>query len=85
MDLTVLQYRWLMIALPGGVGLVLLLTLGYLAIWQPRKLPGAAPAKPTPGEWFRSFMPWILIVTYVGLAAWAVIFTIWMAGSPPNW
>jgi heme A synthase len=86
------QYQWLILALVGGASLILSLVLAYLALWRRREgvveegpeRPEQASKGPTRG-WLRSFLPWILIVTYVGLLSWGLAYTLWVARHPPNW
>jgi hypothetical protein len=95
-SLEVLQSRWLILALGGGAGLVLAMILAYLALWRPRAADGsgaAGPAGPPEAapdavaghETPHPPVPWFLILTFVGIAAYAVIYVIVQAVRPPNW
>ena len=86
MFLDVLQYRWLILAMLGGLALVLALVLSYLALWRER----AAADQPKAEEWpFRAWLtftvPWVLALTYVGLAVCVVVYTLAQSAYPPNW
>ena len=91
--LDVLQNQWLLLALGLGVTFVLAMALAYTAIWRPRQAPppsgdGSAPSTPPAefpfGQWMRSYVPWILILTLLFVIAFIVIYTIMAASSPPN-
>lgn len=82
-DLHILQNQWLILALAGGLAAVGLWALAYLAIWRPRA--NAAPQDIKPRWSIRDAVPWILILTSVGLMAWAIVYTLMMAANPPNW
>ncbi len=94
--LDVLQNQWLLLALGLGVIFVLAMALAYTAIWRPRQTPsggeGAAPAhggEPAPaelpfGQWLRSYVPWILILTLLFVIAFMVVYLIMAATTPPN-
>ena len=83
LNLDVLQNRWVLLALAGGVVLVLAMVLACLAVWRPREegLPGgsAGPAR------FSARVPWFLILTIAGIAAYAAIYVLVHAMNPPNW
>ena len=86
----VLQYRWLWASSLGGAALVLGFVLSYLAFWRERGavIDESAPAAgkgPGALAWVRSFVPWILIVTYVGFVIYAIAYTLAVAANPPNW
>ena len=84
--LDVLQNQWLVLALAGGLVLVLCVALYYLALWRPR--PGVN-AQPTPKQpvlnWLLSFLPALLVLTYISVLVFAVVYTLAMARHPPNW
>jgi hypothetical protein len=86
--LDILQYRWLILSLTGGMVLMLGLVLACLAIWRAAS---QTPPRPTgdkeaqPVDRPRAFMPWFLIVVYVATAAYVVVYTLLMAANPPNW
>ncbi|MFB3890611.1 MAG: hypothetical protein ACE15C_01165 [Phycisphaerae bacterium] len=93
----IIQNQWLLLALGLGVVFVLAMALAYTAIWRPRQTPsggeGAAPAQegePAPpgelpfGQWLRSYVPWILILTLLFVIVFMVVYTIMAATTPPN-
>ncbi len=57
------QNEYVILALFGGLALVLLSGLGYMALWRRRRpeVEGAAAF----GRWVRSDLPWAPVVTYV--------------------
>ena len=79
-QLNVLQTQWLAIAMAVGLVLVLGLALYYLAMWRER------PDSPTglPGR-RRWFPPALLMLTYSVVVVVAVVYTLMMIRSPPNW
>jgi hypothetical protein len=83
--LDILQNQWLILSLTGGLAAVLVVVLGYLALWRPRELPpeaGAAPAEGAPRAG-RGLVPWVLTVSIVALLVWAVAYTVMMIFVPP--
>ena len=85
--LDVLQNQWLVVALAGGLVLVLGLVLYYLAMWRQRAedAPAQPPPKQTVLQWLRSFLPALLIVIYIFALAFVVVYTLAMVRHPPNW
>ena len=56
--------QWLILSLGGGLILVLLITLSFIAGWRPR--PPAEQDKPLPAsEATLDFIPWVLTVIYI--------------------
>ena len=82
LNLDVLQNRWLILALSGGVVLVLGTILACLALWRPREEETAESPRSAP---FTARLPWFLLLTFAGLAAWAIIYVLVQAMNPPNW
>lgn len=89
--LNVLQNQWIILALAGGLALLLGLVLAYRALWKQRgdlvsaERVGQASRQRTAGPWLRTFMPWFLLVTYISALLFAVIYTLVMGYNPPNW
>jgi hypothetical protein len=84
--LDVLQTQWIVLALAGGSVLVLIVVLCYLALWRPRLDPAApASGKRSVLQWLRSFLPAILIVTYVLVLVFVIAYTLAVVRHPPNW
>jgi hypothetical protein len=82
--LNVLQNQWLVLALAGGLTIVLWLVLYYLAMWRER--PGAAAQETAPsGRNRRWFPPALLVFVYLFILIWAVVYTLMMIRNPPNW
>jgi hypothetical protein len=75
--LDILQDQWLLLALGGGLVLVLAFAVAYLGYW--RKPSGQADAAG------RRPVPWILILVYVAIPVFAAIYLILHAMNPPNW
>jgi len=81
--LDLLQNQYMMLAIFGGISLVLLSALGYLAMWRPRRPEGQAP--PAGGRRRPAYLPWVLLVTYLATVAYAVVYLLMRAQTPPNW
>ena len=82
--LDILQTQWLVVALAGGLILVLCMVLFYLAMWRRRpdadqSLRASSDAKKT------GAMPWILILAYTFAVVFVVVYTFIMIRHPPNW
>lgn len=87
--LNIQQNQWILLALLGGIALMLLSILIYPATWKPRDTAvdeneAKKQVKSFP-EWIRSFMPSFLIVLFVLLFVWGLIYMIQAVISPPNW
>ncbi len=82
LQLNLLQNQYIMLAFFGGIALVLLSALGYLAMWRTRETEGAGPAL---GGSRRGYMPWVLLVTYAASLIYAVVYVLMRAQTPPNW
>ena len=68
--------QWLILSLGGGVMLVLLICLTYIAGWRPRRPAGERPVPASKAA--LQFVPWVLIVVYI------IIFVYYFA-SPLLW
>jgi len=87
-ELSFTRNRWLIVAYGIGLLLVLLFFLAYAAAKRPRypELYQSAEA-PRPMSWRQSwsFMPWILVLTYVGTFVYSVIDILVKSRYPPNY
>ena len=79
----VLQNDWVILAILGGIVLVLLTCITYLDMWTPRK---EKDGKTVTGwlTWWEG-IPWSLKFIYVALILFVICFTIYRAIVPPNW
>jgi len=85
-ELHVMQNQWLMLALIGGLAVMLVFILGYPALWRRREPPTReADESRSAFDWFRSFMPWILVIVWAATLVYSVVYVIRMALHPPNW
>ena len=82
----VLTYQWLALAIGGGIILLFLTILLYLAIWRPREKLQAERSQEESG-WSHVWRhtPLILILTYVISVIYAVAFSFYVSSHPPNW
>jgi len=75
----------------SGLATLLAVVLAYIAMWRPRvsevtkESALAAERQPSVGYWLVTYMPWLLIVAFVGFAIWVVVYILYMAARPPNW
>jgi len=67
----IIQNQWLILALGGGLVLVLGIALSYIAIWQPRRPPGRIEHQASKST--LQFIPWILVVTYIAILVYYLI------------
>ncbi len=88
LDLDVLQNRQIIVTV--GVGLVLVLSffLSSVPMKRPRK-PERYQSEETPGPftWREvwNYVPWILILVYVGTFVYSIIDITWKSMHPPNY
>ena len=81
---TVTQTQTIVVAMLVGLGLALLIVLTHMMLWRPRHRESDAP----PPESWREvwhYMPWALVLTLLGIAAYLATATILAAIHPPNW
>ena len=86
--LEVLQNRQVILTAGTGLLLVLSFFLAYLSMKRPR-LPERFQSDETPGPftWREvwSYMPWILILVYIGTFLYSIINITWKSMHPPNY
>ena len=76
-EFAALQTQWLMMGLAGGTVVTLLLIMGYLALWEPRRRktePLHLNRKPAWINWFVD-IPWILIFLFVAGLIFSIAYT----------
>lgn len=84
--LNILQNQWLFLALAGGLGVLLMVVLGYVALWRRREEPPSVPGGPgSPSAGSAGYFPMVMIVLIVGLAIWGIVYTLMAVMNPPNW
>ncbi len=76
--LDVLQDQWLILALGGGVVLVLTVIVAYLGYWRTPTKEEGAPDGHGP-------VPWVLILLYAAIPVFAIVYLLFRAACPPNW
>jgi hypothetical protein len=86
--LEVLQNRQLILTAGTGLLLVLAFFLSYLPMKRPR-LPECYQLEEAPGPstWREAwgYMPWILILVYIGTFLYSIIDITWKSLHPPNY
>jgi len=85
-----LQNQYLILAIIGGLALLLLVVLMYPPLWRQRDKSTEETVKEADQaqsgvQWLRSFMPWYLLILYIAMAVWAVGYVIKMSRHPPTW
>jgi hypothetical protein len=85
--LNILQNQWLILALLGGVGLMLLFVLFYWPFWSGRDQaqPNGVDGQPTAATPHHRYMPWVLVVLYLATVIYALVYVFQNAAQPPNW
>jgi hypothetical protein len=87
-NLDVLQNRQVILTVGTGLVLVLLFFLSYLPSKRARN-PERTQSEESPGPftWREvwSYMPWVLILVYVGTFVYSIIDLTWKSMHPPNY
>lgn len=88
--LYVLQNQWIGMSLLAGGVLTLLMCLTYQALWQPRgaeELSEEIKVKDFHSflVWLRSFMPWVIILLFIGSFSFTLFEIVENHSIPPNW
>ena len=80
--------RWVIWALGGGLAFVLAFFLSYLPTQRPRHPERVQSAEsPRPSTWREawSYVPWILVLVYVGIFLYSVTDILHKSHYPPNY
>jgi|WetSurMetagenome_2_1015567.scaffolds.fasta_scaffold1790253_1 hypothetical protein len=72
----VLHNQWLFLTFFGGIMLALIILLGFMTMWQPRRETVIPTSKA---------IPWILILLYFFTVLYAITYVIVRMFFPPNW
>ncbi len=81
------QYQWLFAGLIAGVVIVAIIVLTYFPFWRART-PPVSEERPSGGPvlpWIVAYMPWILILTFIGTLIFAIGYTARSIVHTPNW
>jgi hypothetical protein len=87
-NLYILQNRHVILTVGTGVLLVLAFFLSYLPMKRPRgPEPWPSEESPVPFTWAEvwSYIPWALVLVYVGTLIYGVIDIMWRSAHPPNY
>ena len=87
-ELDVLFNRHVILTVGTGLILVLWFFLAYLPMKRPRHPETfQSDEAPRPSTWREAwgYVPWILILTYIGVFAYSVIDMIYKSSHPPNY
>ena len=79
--LSVLQNQWLIMALAGGLILMLAVALTYIMMWRPRKETGEVI---TDVRSLFSLLPLILIILFICILIYGIMYVIILSANPPN-
>ena len=85
-NISVVHNQYLVIALLGGIVVAILFILGYIAMWIPR-IEKNGHYEGYNGGWKQAWIynPWIVILFYIGIAAFGIWFLVHYIEYPPNW
>lgn len=84
-SLDIVQMRWIFLMLGSGLGLVLLILLGFYGRSLREPPPQeAAQASPEAGYRAPRAVPWFLILLYLGMGAFIVGYVFWVAYGHVN-
>lgn len=89
-DFSVLNDQRLILALAGGLALLLAMFLVYNSMWKPRGEEEGEAQQPITGVrsflfWVARIVPWVLLLTFIATLAYTVTH-VWIAAvHPPNW
>ena len=87
--LDVLHAQWIIIAVGGGLIVMLGVILFFYAGWRPKEVEEMVhdPIRNRRDflRWLLGAFPWILIVTILVILVWSFVYPIMKSGSPPNW
>lgn len=89
-DFSVLHDQRLILALAGGLAVLLAALLTYNSMWKPRSEEEHGAQQPITGigsffSWLVKVVPWVLLLTFIATIAYTVTH-VWMAAAhPPNW
>lgn len=87
-ELNVLKTRWLILTFGAGLILVLGFFLSYLPMKRPRhpeRYQSIESAQPRSWREVFSYMPWVLVLTYVGIMVYGAAMLILKTIHPPNY
>ena len=86
-NLSVLQERYLIGALAVGLVLLIAIVLTYMMMWEPRKQNPDGSFPPPARGWRGAarHVPWVLVLTFVGIIAYGVLMAVACVMDPPNW
>ncbi len=88
-NLEIYRQHWMFFSLAFGAIVMFSVVLWYLAVWRERGPDKQAQAAITDAAsfllWVQRAFPWILILTILGTALFAIIYPQLRAIHPPNW
>lgn len=87
LEFQIQQSQWLLMAMAAGLALTVLTVLVYFALWRKRGevTTEAEETRGNTARWIVMFLPWVLILSFVGVTIYAIVYTLRMIMNPPNW
>ena len=79
--LSILQNQWLIIALMGGLIIMLAVVLTYVMMWRPRKETGEVI---TDLKSLFNLLPLIVILLFICIVIFQIMYVIILSANPPN-
>lgn len=81
------QYQWLWAALTAGLLMIVVIVLTYAMLWRRRTPPvdESEPSRPPMWQWLMGYIPWVLLLTLLGVTVFTVIYTVRSIRHTPNW
>lgn len=88
--LYVMQHQWALLGLFTGLVFICATALTYMMMWTERDESDEKETQPEPEQrsfvqWYFSFMPWILQITFLFSILFAILFVGFLLANPPNW
>lgn len=79
--LSVLQNQWLILALLGGIILMIGFVSVYLMMWRPRI---DSPQPVSGAKALTKWIPWVLYALIISIVVFQVVYSLILAFNPPN-
>jgi flagellar biosynthesis/type III secretory pathway M-ring protein FliF/YscJ len=84
-NLHVLQNQYLILAMGSGLAAVLVIYVVFIMLKRRRSDTFYNEENQSPPGHMTRYLPWVVILTWVGMIAYGIIMTLYNAFNPPNW